>query len=104
MDGFARTTQHLGGGGSGVKISPRPFAKAVPPYTQKGTSDPISSPKAASSSNDNRKSHNLFNPRKTAAASLLPPPRPAATGICFSIDISTPFLTPSRSFNNFAAL
>lgn len=45
----------------------------------------------ANSSNVNPKSHNLFKPRNTAAASLLPPARPAATGICFSILISTPF-------------
>src|SRR5690554_7145952 len=104
MDGLAKITQHLGGAGRGVMISPFPFAKAVPPYTQKDTSEPISAPNSASSSTDNWRFHNLFTPLNTAAASLLPPPRPAATGIFLSILIDTPFFIENRSLINFAAL
>src|SRR5699024_7710202 len=87
---FARITQQAGGAGNLSIRSPRPFANAVVLYTQNGTSEPIVAPKAASSSTGIFKDHNRFRPRNTAAASLLPPPKPAETGMFFSILISKP--------------
>src|SRR5699024_4949769 len=90
ISGFARISQQAGGAGNLSIRSPRPFANAVVLYTQNGTSEPIIAPKAASSSTGIFKDHNRFRPRNTAAASLLPPPKPAVTGIFFSILICTP--------------
>ena len=75
-------------------ISPRPVASAVPPWTQKDTSEPIRAPSVASSSAPIPKFHNRFKPRNVAAASELPPASPAATGILFSSVISTPSRMP----------
>src|SRR5690625_3462542 len=88
--GFAKTTQHEGGDGNFSIISPLPFTKAVEFITQNGTSDPICSPNQDNSVIGIFKAHILLSPRKTAAASLLPPPKPAETGISFSISIWTP--------------
>ena len=60
--GLARTTQQVGGAGSFEMISPRPVANAVPPYTQKETSDPISAPNSANSSIVNPNFQSLFKP------------------------------------------
>lgn len=84
-------------------FSPRPLANAVPPYTQNETSEPISAPISASSSMERPSFHSLFKPLKVAAASLLPPASPAATGIFFSMVIETPLLIPKRSFRINAA-
>lgn len=45
-----------------------------------------------------------FIARSTAAASALPPPRPASSGMCFSIWISAPNGRPVTSRNSWAAL
>ena len=77
--------QQLAGEGSSCILSPLPVAKAVPPYTQNGTSEPILAPISASSSNERPNSQIIFNPFNVAAASLLPPASPAATGISFRL-------------------
>ena len=47
--GLHSTNQQGGSGGSGVRTSPLPSARAVPPSTQKGTSEPTRWPISASS-------------------------------------------------------
>ena len=74
-----------------VSFSPIPWAKAGLPDIQKGTSAPKLSPISFNSSSDNLSSHRWFKPTNTAAALELPPAIPAATGIFFSMNISTPF-------------
>ena len=53
---------------------------AVPPRTQKGTSEPARAPIRASSSKDSPAPVRAFMARRTAAASALPPASPAHTG------------------------
>src|SRR5699024_1191954 len=83
--GFAKITQLDGGLFNSVICSPRPVAKAVQLYTQNGTSVPIRAPISANLWVEIFKFHNRFKPLSTAAALLLPPPKPAETGILFSI-------------------
>src|SRR5690625_6991620 len=89
--GFANTTQQDGGRGNLSTISPRPFTNAVSFITQKGTSEPILKPIRANSSGAMFSDQRRFSPRRTAAASLLPPPNPADTGIFLSIFILIPY-------------
>ena len=49
-------------------------------------------------------SNNSFNPLNTAAASVLPPANPAATGILLIKLISTPLFILYVSKNNLTAL
>src|SRR5690625_2260277 len=84
---LANTTQQDGGSGNLSTISPRPFTNAVSFIAQKGTSDPILNPIRANSSGAMFSDQRRFSPRRTAAASLLPPPNPADTGIFLSIFI-----------------
>src|SRR5690625_254626 len=101
--GFAKTTQHDGGLGNRSIISPRPVTNAVWFITLKGTSEPTAKPRRDKSSSGICNDHNMFNPRNTAAALLLPPPRPADTGMSLSILICTPCLMPYVSLKSLAA-
>ena len=69
--------------GRGVRRSPRPSARAAPPSTQKGTSEPTRAPISASRARDSPAPVSAFMARRTAAASALPPASPAHTGMCF---------------------
>ena len=66
-----------------MSSSPRPVPRAVPPFNKNGTSDPSLAPNVINSSMVRRKSQNLLRPSSIAAASALPPPRPAAAGTRF---------------------
>ena len=68
------------------------------------TSAPNFNPIFCKLSFDKLRFQSLLSPTKTAAALLLPPAIPAATGIFFCIDISTPLFILNLSFNIFAAL
>ena len=50
--GLQMINSHAGISGRLSSFSPRPVAKAVPPRTQKGTSDPTSADNASSSSGE----------------------------------------------------
>ena len=88
--GLHMTNTHSGRGGSGESTSPRPSASTVPPLTQNGTSDPTSPAISSSRASLTRRSKSSFIPRRTAAASALPPAMPAPTGIRLYISISAP--------------
>ena len=68
--------------------------RAVPPFNRNGTSEPNLAPSVISSSVVSRKSQNLLSPNNIAAASALPPPRPAAAGTRFSKWMAAPALHP----------
>ena len=72
----------------GVNMSPIPWARAVPPVKQKGTSAPKLLPKAFNVSSSICRSHNLLSPSNTPAQSALPPPMPAAMGMFFYIYVN----------------
>ena len=101
--GFAITRWHCGGAGSSVRISPIPSDRAVPRMIQYGTSAPSFTPRSISSFFVNPRSNIRFTPTKTAAASVLPPAMPAATGIYLRIFMVTPSLIPFSSRSSFAA-
>lgn len=103
MLGLASTIQQPGILGNAEIFSPRPVASAVPPYTQKAISEPISELISANSSIERPSSQMTFNPLSAAAASELPPARPAETGMCLSIVMRTPILTSKRFFKRRAA-
>ena len=90
--GFAMSTGHFIMGGSGESFSPIPSASAVPRIMQYGTSAPIFTPRCIRSSLESPRSNSRFIPYKTAAASVLPPAMPAATGMCFCSFTSMPSL------------
>src|SRR5207302_1297485 len=77
-------TQRLAcGDGSGSIRSPRPVTSAkAAPLAKNGTSEPMPAPTAHRSTPSRRQI--LARPRRTAPASLEPPPRPAATGMRFA--------------------
>ena len=54
-------------------------------------------------SGDNGPPKSSFNPSSVVAALPLPPPNPAASGMCFSSSSRTPSLTPAASRNTAAA-
>ena len=64
---------------------PMPCASMVPPRRQNGTSAPSLSPISHSSSSVRPAVCNALSARSTAAASVEPPARPAATGMRFSM-------------------
>lgn len=75
----------------------------VPRMIQYGTSAPSFTPRSISSFFVNPSSNIRFTPTKTAAASVLPPAMPAATGIYLRIFMVTPSLIPFSSRSSFAA-
>ena len=84
MEGLQRTNQHSGSFGSFKSRSPLPRTSAVVPRTQKGTSLPRRMAHFSNWLMGSCGSYSCRRPRSTAAASLLPPPRPACMGIRFS--------------------
>src|SRR5690606_21690486 len=83
-DGLMSTTPSRVMSSTGYRSSPRPRPLAVPPCRKNGTSDPSPAASVTSSRRDSRPFQTRFRPTSAAAASALPPPSPAATGICFS--------------------
>ena len=86
------TRKNSGAGGSFVSSSPRPSTMAVPPITQNGTSEPTCAPSSHSAGMDSGASYARLSARRTAAASALPPPRPACIGMRLLMKISSPSL------------
>ena len=101
--GKASTNHGNGAVGSGLTLSPRPRAIAVPPSIRNGTSDPSSAASPLSRSNESPRSHRRFRPTRAAAASELPPPSPADTGIRFSMLMLAPEATPDSRRRRSAA-
>lgn len=66
MLGLASTIQQPGILGNAEIFSPRPVASAVPPYTQKAISEPISELISANSSIERPSSQMTFNPLSAA--------------------------------------
>ena len=104
IGGFAIRIQQRGSGGRAVSFSPIPSANAVPLITQYGTSAPMETPSSIRSFVDKPRSNSLFIPNRVDAASVLPPARPADTGMNLLRSISTPPANPHLSFKSFAAL
>ncbi|MDA3798046.1 MAG: hypothetical protein PF692_03090 [Kiritimatiellae bacterium] len=67
-------------------------------------SDPNFAATSINVSKDKFKFQKSFSPFKTAAASALPPPKPAAIGILFRILIWAPPEYPVNSFKAIATL
>jgi len=103
--GLTKTIQPRSGRLTPVNFSPIPVAlAAVCGWRKKGMSAPSLAPNSASRLNVHGKPSREFKPLRTAAASLLPPPRPAATGIFLERAISTPVSSrPVSLKKNFAA-
>ena len=80
-----------------------PSQSTVPPIRQYGTSAPSLNAISLSSSFESPVLKRVFIPLRTAAASLLPPARPAATGICLFKEICTPLVNPVFSRKTEAA-
>ena len=91
--------------GNFSSIVPVPFASWVPPIIQNGTSEPTSAPIFKRLSLLTCVLNNLSSATSVAAASELPPARPAHIGIFFCISILIPgFSIPVCSKNFFAAM
>ena len=83
--GMQMTAPVSGSGRRGSMRSPRPSTRAVPPSTQKGTSEPTRAAISRRPSAVKGRPQRELSARSTAAASAEPPPRPAQTGMRFSI-------------------
>ena len=81
MSGLAIRINTLSNEGRGVSISPIPSERAVPCIIQYGISAPSFTDSFISSSFAMPRLNISFNAVKHAAASVLPPAIPAATGI-----------------------
>ena len=75
--GLHKIIVQSGRGGRSVRTSPLPSARQVPPRTQKGTSLPTARPISSRVSRGSSGAYRARRHRSTAAASALPPPRPA---------------------------
>ena len=81
--GLHTTKAQSGRAGRASSFSPRPVARAVPPATQKATSEPTAQESRSSSGVLRAWPNKAFMARSTAAASEEPPPIPAPTGTAF---------------------
>ena len=81
---------------SGARRSPRPRPMAVPPSRKNGTSEPTSAAISARASGPSAPPQSRASKQMAAAASALPPPRPASAGTCFSSRSAAPSGTPGR--------
>jgi len=79
--GYRITNQRRGKFARGVRRSPIPRARAGRRLMKKGTSAPSERPSFSNLLIEYRKRNSRFRATKVAAASLLPPPNPAPTGI-----------------------
>ena len=102
--GLTITSPHCGGVASLVSFSPIPSDNAVPPTTQYGTSAPMVTAIFWSSSTERCISKSSFIPVSAAAASVLPPAIPAATGMFFCRIKWTPSCMGCFSISFLAAL
>src|SRR5437868_13967341 len=99
MAGLSNSSQHIDDGqcgASGVTRSPRPSQRARPPLRKNGTSEPKEAARLSRSDEDNGNCHHCCKASRTAAASLLPPPKPAVIGIHLFSSITTPCVSVSR--------
>ena len=101
--GLTMTNQQSGILGMAESLSPIPSASIVPPVIEKGTSAPHFAPSSQSSSGERGSSKSLLRPKRTAAASALPPAIPACFGIRLSISIFAPESIPVFSKKSSAA-
>ena len=79
------------------------MASAGPTPKKNGTSIPIPTASSIKRARVHRSFQRRLRPHKAAAASLEPPPRPAATGIRFLSSILAPASTLAASFKSLAA-
>ena len=80
----------VAGASADVSRSPRPRPTAVPPSSAKATSLPTRAATSSSCGWPRRPFQSSLQARRAAAASPLPPARPAATGIRLAIVMCTP--------------
>ena len=80
---LARTSQRGGAPSMGRRstVSPRPVIRTVPSKRKRGTSEPSSAPRAQRRARERPRAQRSFIPRRTAAASVLPPPSPPPRGM-----------------------
>jgi hypothetical protein len=88
----------------GLKISPTPRAMHGLFCRKKGTSAPRSKATPASSRFERGEPHLLLRAFKTQAASVLPPPKPADTGMFLVRMMESPSVNPVREKKALAAL
>ena len=93
--GFTSNIWNCGNGGSSVRISPLPLARAVGPKKKKGTSMPMRRRSQPAGPGRALCRAACIEPASTAAALPLPPPSPAATGMFFLISIDRPASVPA---------
>jgi len=93
--GYKITNQKWGNFARGVKRSPIPRARAGRRRMKKGTSVPSERPSFSNLLIEYPKRNSRFRAIKVAAASLLPPPNPAPTGIFLRIWIETGWSIPA---------
>ncbi len=79
--GLASRVQNGPAGQSCLSESPRPVPREVPPLIKNGASAPNRTAMRSNSSGFRFRPNRTLAPAKKAAASLLPPPSPAPTGI-----------------------
>ena len=103
MSGATSTVHPRSASGRGRTVWPRSCARQVPPWRKKLTSEPRRAAIPDSSSRDRPSPQRALSPRSTAAASLLPPPSPAATGTLLSRTIRAPPACPVTSASMRAA-
>ncbi len=80
----------------GARLEPSPPPSCAPLERKNGTSAPIVAARAARSDGPSGSGSSSFARRRATAASELPPPRPAATGIAFSISTLQAGSIPAR--------
>ena len=102
--GCATSTARSGSGGTASRRSPLPHASASgEPHKKNGTSLPSSMAICRSAARSNGSPWSTLRARSVAAASELPPPRPAAAGMRFTRRMATAGASPSRAWKRWAA-
>src|SRR5512140_2710798 len=90
--GVINNRSDRGSGGKGIIRSPWPHAKAITaPLHRNGTSAPSDAPIFISTDSPNGCGDRESRIRRTPAASALPPPSPAPTGILLVSEMRNPF-------------
>ena len=103
LSAIATTQWYSPSTSAGLMFSPRPLPMAVPPSRQNGTSLPRAAASRSRSERGTFVCQSASHATRVAAASLLPPAIPPATGIRLRSASDTPSSTPVNSASSLAA-